>query len=331
MSDIFLTGANGFIGSHIVEKLINAGHRCRGLVRKTSDLSFIEKFDIELVYGDLSDVELLKKYIGNSEIVIHIAALASDWGPYKLFYETNVIGTQNIAKVAADCKVKRFVDISTTAMYGFGNLELDENSPYKDTIFHYTETKRLAEEWLRDYSKSTTMEITYIKPGNVYGTRDRIFMENYCKAIIEGKVGYIDGGKKLTCPTYVENLADAVVKACFEPKANGEAFIITDGLDISWRDFTEKLADELKVKRPNFSIPFFVGYSIGFIWEMLYMLLNIKTAPLITRYRISNGGSNYTFKIDKAKSILDWEPAIPLDEAIKRTVIWYYGSRKKEV
>lgn len=329
MANIFLTGANGFIGSHIVEKLIKAGHNCKGLVRKTSDLSFISNFDIELVYGNLSDIDLLKKYIKDSDIVVHIAALASDWGPFKEFYDSNVIGTQNIAQAASESKVKRFVDISTTAMFGFGNLGLDENSPYRMTIFPYTETKRLAEEWLKEFSKSTDMEITYIKPGNVFGTRDRVFMEKYCKALIDGKVGYIGGGEKLTCPTYVENLADAVVKACFEPKAKGESFIITDGLDISWRDFTEKLADELKVKRPSFSIPFPIGYSIGFVWEMLYKLLNIKTAPLITRYRISNGGSNYTFKINKAKTILNWEPLIPFDEAIRRTVIWYYCSRKE--
>lgn len=329
MSNIFLTGANGFIGSHIVEKLTKAGHNCKGLVRKTSDLAFIKDFNIELVYGDISDIELLKKYIGNSEIVIHIAAFASDWGPYKKFYDSNVAGTQNVAKAAAECHVKRLVDISTTAMFGFGKLGLDENSPYTKTIFHYTETKRLAEEWLREFSKTTDMEVTFIKPGNVYGTRDRIFMEKYCEALIDGKGGYVDNGRKLTCPTYVENLADAVVKACFEPKAKGEAFIITDGIDISWKEFTDKLADELGVKRPKMSIPFPIGYSISFIWEMVYKLFNIKTAPLLTRYRISNGGSNYTFKIDKAKSILGWEPAVPMEEAIKRTVKWYYGSRKK--
>jgi len=324
MSKILITGVNGFIGSHIAEKFINAGHDVRGLVRKTSDLKFIEGFNIELFYGDITDRESLDKACMGMDILIHNAAFASDWGSFEQFYKINVTGTQNVAEIASENNVKRLVHISTVAIHGFKNPnKMDETAPKVKSIFPYCETKRIADDWLFEFAKTTKMEITSIKPGNVFGTRDHTFIEKYLDALKEGKGGFVDGGRHVTCPTYVENLADAVLLAAFHPAAVGEAFIITDGFDINWRDFTNMFVDELGVKRPKLSIPFPIGYSISFMMEMFYNLFRIKKAPLLTRYRISNGGSDYHFSIEKARKILGFEPKIKLDEAVRRSVEWF--------
>ncbi|MCX6153629.1 MAG: NAD-dependent epimerase/dehydratase family protein [Candidatus Kapabacteria bacterium] len=324
MALVLITGVNGFIGSHIAEKLLAAGHTVRGLIRKTSDLKFIIDFDIELYYGDITDIESVKRAMTGVDVVVHNAALASDWGHFSTFYNANVAGVQNVAKSAAEAGVHRFVDICTSAIYGFGDPEpLNELSSYKKSIFHYVETKRLSALWLNEFEKTCPMEFTSICPGNVFGTRDHTFIEKYFDALRDGKGGYVSGGLTKTCPVYVENLADAIVLACFHPDAAGEDFLITDGLDIDWKTFTELLCDELGFKKPKMSIPFPVGYAIAFVWEMIYLLFAVKTPPLLTRYRISNGGSNYWFSIDKAKRMLGWKPAVGLEEAIRRSVAWY--------
>ncbi len=329
MSTILITGVNGFIGSHLAEKFISEGHKVHGLVRKTSNLKFIGGFDIKLHYGDITDRNSLTEAMKEIEIVVHNAAFASDWGQFQKFYDVNVTGTRNVAEVAAGAGVKRMVHISSAVLHGFKNpKKMDETSPVVKSMFPYNETKRIAEEWLFDFAKTTKLEITSVRPGNVYGTRDHTFIEKYLDALEKRKAGFVDGGKHVTCPTYAENLADAVLLAAFEPAANGEAFLITDGVDINWRDFTNKFADELGAKRPKMSIPYPVGYSVGFLFEMFYKLFRLKSEPMLTRYRISNGGNDYHFSIEKAENILKYVPKVGIDEAIHRSVEWYKNRNK---
>jgi nucleoside-diphosphate-sugar epimerase len=328
MSRILITGINGFIGSNLAEKLLEHENEVAGLVRETSDLTFIDSMNIALHYGDITDKSSLDKAMKNIDLVIHVAGFASDWGAYEKFYEINVQGTQNIAESASENGVKRFVHISTVALHGFPNQRnLDENSPMADTIFAYNETKKIAEKWLFNFAKSTKMEITAIRPGNVYGPKDHTFIEKYLEALESGKGGYIDGGRHWTCPVYIENLVDGIIKACFSTNAPNEAFIITDGLDITWREFTEKLCDMAGIKKPKLSTPFMVGYALAALMETFYKIFKISTPPLLTRYRISNGGRDYHFSIKKAKDLLGYNPPIAFDESLKRTVEWYKNSR----
>ncbi len=330
MGVFLISGVNGFIGSHVAERLLKAGHRVRGLVRKTSDLEFISGLDIELFIGDIADPGSLEKPLHGVDVVVHVAGLASDWGQYELFFAVNVIGTQNIAEAAARNGVNRFVHISTAAVHGFrGHRNIDEAFPFADTPFPYCETKQIIEEWLFDFARTTDMEVTAIRPGNVFGPRDRTFIEKYLDALTAGKIAYIDGGKHWTCPVYVDNLVDGIIRACFEPAAAGEAFLITDGLEITWKDFTGRFAGLLGVKGPRLSVPYRVAYSLAFFLEAAYRLFRVSTPPLLTRYRISNGGRDYHFSIEKAKRILHYEPSVGLDEAVQRTVNWYLERKKK--
>jgi nucleoside-diphosphate-sugar epimerase len=137
------------------------------------------------------------------------------------------------------------------------------------------------------------------------------------------KIAFIDKGKRKTCPTYIENLIDAIIIASNKDEAINEDFIITDGLDITWKEFTDKFADELGLKRPKLSVPFKFAYIIGSILEFIYKSFKIKKAPLITRYRVSNGGLDYTFSIVKAKKILGYQPKVDFETSVKRTVDWY--------
>jgi len=324
MSKILITGINGFIGSHVAERLVSMGHFVKGLVRKTSDLKFIHELNIEVFYGDITQIETLQEPLKYVDIGVHVAGLTADWGEYAKFEQANFEGTKNVAKIAEGCGIKRFVYISSSAIHGFPNLRfMDENSPTPKTIFPYCETKKIAEQWLFNYSQQINMEFTVIRPGNVFGPRDHTFIEKYLAALEQKKLAYIDGGKHWTCPTYIDNLIDAIVESCFKPEAKGEAFIVTDGLKIDWKTFTNRFADALGRTHPKLSVPFNIAYLLSFLMEKMYKLLGIKSAPLLTRYRICNGGRDYHFSIEKARKVLSYSPKVSLDEAVKRTVDWY--------
>jgi nucleoside-diphosphate-sugar epimerase len=329
MAKILVTGVNGFIGSHIADRLLRKGHEVHGLVRKTSNLDFINGMKVHLHYGDITVPESLKEPVKGMDVVIHNAGLASDWGPLKLFLKINFEGTQNIVNAAHQSGVQRIVYMSSTAIHGFGSKEkMNENSPVSTSVFPYSKSKWLAENWLMDFSAKKGIEAVAIRPGNVFGPRDHTFIEKYLDIIVKGKAGYVSSGKSKTCPTYVENLAQAVDLACFQPRTAGEAFIITDGIDTTWRAFTEMLAHAAGAPKPKFSIPFSAGYSIAFLMEMIYKAVRSRNAPLLTRYRMCNGGLDYYFSIMKSEKLLGYKPEVKLEEAVKRTVDWYRNKHR---
>jgi len=323
MKTCLITGINGFIGSNLAKRLIEEGHKVKGLIRKSSDLKFLSGMDIELHYGDITDLDSVIEASKGCDRIFHVAALASDWGHYDKFYRINVDGTLNVAQAAVANKVDRMVYISTVAMYGFGRTNVKEEDSKPITGFAYNDTKKIAEDKVFEFAKNNNLNITALKPGNVYGINDHTFIEKYLDALVSGKVAYVAGGKSKTCPVYIENLLDAVMLASEKDEAVGETFFVTDGLDITWKEFTEKLAEEMGLKKPKQSFPFGLAFAIGSILEFIYKSIGSKTPPLITRYRVSNGGLDYTFSIDKAKKLLGYNPRIELATAIKRSVAWY--------
>jgi nucleoside-diphosphate-sugar epimerase len=319
-----VTGINGFIGSHVSQRLLSRGLTVRGIVRRTSDLTFLQGQGPELSFGDITDRESLAAPMKGVEVVIHVAGLASDWGPLEKFYEVNVTGTRNTAEEANRAGVRRFVHIGTTAVHGFpGYSHITESAPMAETSFPYCETKKMAENWLFDFARTVRMEISSIRPGNVFGPRDHTFIEKYLDALVDGKLGYVSGGCCLTAPNYIDNLVDAIETASVEPRAAGEAFFITDGLDITWNAFTEKFAASLGVPAPKLSVPFAIAYALAYGSEKLYHLLGSSSPPMLTRYRISNGGRDYHFSIDKARNLLAYNPAVNFEDAVENTVRWY--------
>ncbi len=328
MLRILITGVNGFIGSHIADRMISEGHDVVGLVRQRSDLSLIKDKKITLKYGDVTDEASLTEAVKQIDIVIHNAGLASDWGELNLFMKINCGGTQNLARVAERAGVKRMVLMSSTAIHGFGSSSpMNEDSAINTQGFFYSISKWEAEKWLFEFGKKSMMEVTATRPGNVFGPRDHTFIEKYLDVLVKGQGGYVNGGKSKTCPVYIGNLTKAVAIAATHPKAPGQAFIITDGLDITWRQFTERLTDEMNIKRPHLSIPFSVGNLLAIIMEKSYQLVGSKNSPILTSYRMHNGGKDYWFSIDKATNLLGYSPETDLDSAVTETVKWYKNKK----
>jgi len=323
MSRVLVTGANGFIGSHIVKKFIAEGDKVFSLVRTTSDVSLIKDCGTILCTGDITDPGSLNICLQKINIVIHVAGLASDWGPYSEFERINLDGTKNLLHAASSAGVKRFVHISSVAPHGFGRREVSEDDPMPQSPFAYVETKRLAEKAVFDFATNSEMEVTAIRPGNVFGPDDHTFIDQYLAAICDGKIALINGGQAWTCPTYISNLVDAVWLASRSEGAVGQAFLITDGLEIDWLKFTSDFARALGKKDKFISVPYGIVLVIATLMEKIYRLVNSKNPPLLTRYRIMNGGKDYHFSINKAREILGYNPKIGFEEAVKETVNWY--------
>ena len=323
MSRVLVAGANGFIGSHVVRKFIAEGDEVFSLVRANSDLSLLKECETVLCTGDITDPGSLGTCLKEINIVINAAGLVSDWGPYSDFERINLEGALHLLQAASSAGVHRFVHISSVAPHGFGLRDVKEDDPMPPSPFAYVETKRLAEKAVFDFASSSGMEVTAIRPGNVFGPDDHTFIDQYLAAICEGKIALINGGRAWTCPTYIGNLVDAVWLASRSERAAGQAFLITDGLEIDWLKFTGDFARALGKKDTFVSVPYGIVLVIATLMEKIYQLSNSRKPPLLTRYRIMNGGRNYHFSIDKARELLGYDPKIGFEEAVEETVNWY--------
>lgn len=324
---ILITGVNGFIGSHLARHMLDLGHEVTGLVRTTSDLKAIQNLPLRLVHGDITNPDSIIAAFAGIEIVVHTAGAVTDWGSMDYFEKSNLAGVQNIARAAVQAGVKRLVHISTVAIYGFNVKNAPEDSPTPDSHVGYSITKLKAVQWLQSFTLENRLELVVINPGNVFGPGDEKFILPYLDIIHQNKFVYVGGGRSATCPTYIENLVHGIALACFHPGAAGETFNITDGLDITWRQFTDALYKGLGKDLITRSVPRNLVYVVAFAMEKLYQFFGIHKPPLLTRYRIDNASLDYHFSIDKARKLLGYQPPVDFETAVSRTVDWYLKFR----
>jgi nucleoside-diphosphate-sugar epimerase len=332
MAVFFITGINGLIGSHLTKMISDRGHRVIGLVRPSSNLQRLKSCSNELVTGCLEEINSFSQALAGVDTIIHSAGCVSDWGCLNQFLETNTQATIQLIKLAEQKEIKKFIYISSTTVHGFGKINMNEQTPFTEKTNAYSRSKQLTEQWIQDYIRlnQPCINIQIVRPGNVFGPQDTLFTKPYLEMLKKGKMALINGGNAKTCPTYIENLMTAIWKIINLPLPNGETWIITDGLDITWQEFTAKLATALGVAPPKLSIPFKPLYALAWLWEMLYLLLRKKNPPLLTRYRILNGGKHYHFSIEKANKILKFTPPIDLQTAIKQSIAWFNNLNEQE-
>ncbi len=319
-----VTGANGFVGSALCRKLVERGDSVRGMVRSTSDLSLLEGVPIERVVGALDSPASLADAARDVEVVYHVAAAVSDWGPSAYFRRVNVEGTKNVLEAAVQNGVRRFVYVSSAAVHSFiGAQDMDEQSPQLPTPFPYCQSKREAEALVWGYHRRGEIAVTIVRPGDVYGPGDRVALLRLSKLLELGLMATIGRGEKLGAFTYVENLADGLILAGTLEKAAGEAYVITDGVRLTWRTYFEKLTSALGVPKPRISVNPILAYAAASALESVYRFCHIAGRPPITRYLVAHLSEDFHFSIERARQELGYEPRVGVDEAIGRTASWY--------
>ena len=114
---VLVTGATGFVGSHVAERLVQDGHKVRTVVRPTSDTGFIDELGVEKIVGDLTEPECIKRAVDGVDAIVHCAAKVGDWGPVEEYRKVNVDAFRTLLESAAEAGVNRFVYISTLGVY----------------------------------------------------------------------------------------------------------------------------------------------------------------------------------------------------------------------
>ncbi|HWF32583.1 MAG TPA: NAD-dependent epimerase/dehydratase family protein [Solirubrobacteraceae bacterium] len=322
-----ITGASGFIGGRLTERLVQDGHAVRCLVRPSSDTTALESLDVEIVIGDLTDARSLARAAGGCSHVVHCGALVSDWATKNEIKKINVDGTRLMLEAAADAGVRRFVHLSTTDVYGYpGGHAIDESYRARRFRNWYAQTKLEAEAEVRRSERERALEAVILRPATVYGPGSIEVVGEIARAIRSRNMLLIGRGRAVAGLCYVNNLIDAVLLALSSDAAAGQAFNVTDALDVTWRQFTGDLAAGLASPPVRWSMPYQLALAIGFALEHGYRIARRATrltAPaLLSRQAVHVLGCNQDFSNHKARETLLWEPRVGYREGLDATLAW---------
>jgi NAD dependent epimerase/dehydratase len=308
---VLVTGADGFIGSHLVEKLIEQGAKVRAFVYYNSFNSWgwIDQFTpeqkekIEIFAGDIRDPSGVFEAVQGCEYVFHLAALIGIPFSYHSpdsYVDTNVKGTLNILQAARKCNVKKVIHTSTSEVYGTAQYApIDEKHPINPQS-PYAATKTAADSLAMSFYLSFDLPVTILRPFNTFGPRQsaRAIIPTIISQILAGKesikLGNLDALRDLN---YVGNTVDAFLKVAAMQETNGEVLNTGSGQEVS----IQELADKIQV------------------------ILNKKVNIIVDKERIRPAKSEVGRLLcdaQKIKKFCNWNPDCSLDQGLELTAQW---------
>lgn len=320
---VSITGANGFIGSHLIDKLLERDYQIKCLVRKTSNLRWLEGKHVTFVEGDLNSTEALKNLVSDSDYVYHIAGVVKS-KTREGYFEGNCTSTKNILEACRlhNPNVTKFIHVSSQTVAGPSpDLEhpVDESTPCRP-ITTYGESKKAAEDVVLTYSD--ILPVTIVRPSAVYGPRDtEIFI--FFQTIERGLNPLIGFDEKRLSLIHVTDVVDGIIAAGESQKSAGEIYFISSERFYGWEEVGKLTARIMGKKNPfQIRVPHTVVYSVAAIaqffalFQKIAATLNIEKARDITR-------RYWTCDVSKAKRELGFRQKISIEEGFEETIKWY--------
>jgi len=316
---ILVTGATGFLGHHLVKRLIGEGNEVRILKEKDTLMDLLNGLKIEVFEGDIRDFESVKKAVSSCEIVFHLAGLISYWSRQNsLQFEINVNGTKNVVQACLEEKVKRLIYTSSTGAVGFKEGKLaDEETEFNlgSLGIAYCDTKYLAEKEIQKGVKEG-LDAVMVCPGSMYGPgdirrikEDPVFLKGVSSLFyVKGGLGVVD----------VEDVVEGEILAWKKGK-KGERYILV-GENLSFYDIRKTIAEILGKNPPKIALPYLVFLFISYILNWTSYLTEKR--PKFTPENAKLNGMYLYFSNEKAKKELEMQFS-PFKEAAKRMIEWY--------
>ena len=302
-----VTGAAGFIGNALVKRLVKEGFDVKALIHETKPKNYENK--AEYIKGDITNIDTIRPLVKDIDIVFHCAAFVKDYGPKKIFYKINVEGTKNLVNAFRGIEIKRFIFLS--------HMRYEDSKKFE----FYSETKKIAEQFLLKKYKENSFPIIIIRPGNVYGPGATIWVLRNLNSIKKNRITLVNNGNGIFIHTYIDNLLDALISAMKKPDIIGEDFNITDDdYSITYGKYFNDLARIVGEKPITKNLSKNKAMMIGKIMILLNRIFKIK--PWVTPTAVNILTSDKKISIEKAKKLLDYSPKINYDEAMKRITIW---------
>jgi nucleoside-diphosphate-sugar epimerase len=319
---VLVTGATGFLGSHVAETLSQRGCQVRTLARSASKADLLRTWGVEVQIGDLADPTAVRAACQNVDAVIHCAAKVGDWGPVEEYRKINVDALRVLMDAALAAKVSRFVLVSSLGVYEARDHHgTDETTPLPPShIDGYTQTKVEAENLAMNYYRDQHLPLIIVRPGFIYGPRDETVMPRILANLKARLVTYFGSRQKVLNNVYVGNVVEAIELALTPQAPLGEAFNVTDPQTVTKKVFFERIADLAGLPRPLATWPMWFARFMCGTFEAAGKTLGFQ--PVLSMARLKFMGLNLDYSIAKAKQKLGYVGRTSFDEGMARTIAW---------
>jgi nucleoside-diphosphate-sugar epimerase len=313
----FVTGGSGFIGGRLIERLVREGKPVRALARSEASAQRVAELGAEPVRGDLDDRASMATGAAGTEIAFHLAAHLGEWGAWEDFERGNVEGTRNALAACEQAGVRRFVHCGTEAalMAGEPLVNVDETAPLRpDSRAPYPATKAKAEQAVRDASRES-FETVAVRPRFVWGKGDTTLLPEMVKTVKAGQWAWVGGGRNVTDTAHVENVVEGLLLAA-EKGAPGEAYFVTDGEPVVFREFVTAMLETQGVEPPRRSLPAWSARPMATVAEAAWKVLPLRGEPPMSKFRSWLLTQECTIDISKARRELGYSPIVTHDQGL---------------
>ncbi len=319
-----VTGATGFLGRRIVEMLRERRDDVVAFVRRRDPA--LEGIGARLALGDVRDPASLAVACEEVDAVFHTAALTGIWGPRKLFWETNVDGTRHVISACRAAGVAKLVFTSSPSVV-FGEDDLcgvDERQPYPTKyLAHYPETKAAAERLVLA-ANGQGLSTVALRPHLIWGPGDPHLIPRVVARARAGRLVQVGDGTNRVDITYIDNAADAHVRACDalreQARCAGKVYFIGQSEPVVLWEWLNGLLTILGVTPVARTISYSTARRVGLVLEMAYRILRLRSEPRMTRFLAAQLAKSHYFDHSAARAEIGYEARVSTEEGLRRLV-----------
>lgn len=324
---VLVTGGTGFVGTHLVRRLLERGHHVTSL-DKTPGLADDELRGLgaTLITGSVADTEDVERATAGQELVFHLASPFGDLlQPDEAYWNIEVEGTRNVLAAAERHRVRRVVHCSTQGVHGIITAPPgDEESPIAPRDY-YCYSKAEGEKVAREYMKRGN-DVVIVRPTSVYGPGDIRGWLKLFRMATRGWFLMVGSGRTMNHPVYVENLTDLFELTAHSPAARGRTYIAGDDRAVALAELVRAVGGAVGRNVTIVRFPFYqAALHLSAAVERVFKAMRVP--PPVFRRRLSWFITNREFTIDRAREELGYHPRVSLTEGLARTAAWYrdYG------
>ena len=322
VNKVFVTGAGGFLGLAICQRLLAAGIQVVGFAR--GDYPKLVELGVDMRQGDISDYDSVKHAMQGCDLVFHVASKAGVWGSKQSYFSPNVDGANNIINACKALNIQRLVYTSTPSVTFAGRDEngINESAPYADSYLnYYGESKAIAEQHVLAVN-STQLHTTALRPHLIWGPNDPHLVPRVIERARAGRLKLVGHEDKLVDTIYVDNAAYAHVLAALDlvtnAKCAGKAYFLSNDQPITMADMLNRILACVDLPPVTKRVPAVVAYTAGVVLETVYGLLNKSQEPIMTRFVARQLSTSHYFDISAAKQDLGYQPLVSIDQGMQK-------------
>jgi nucleoside-diphosphate-sugar epimerase len=318
-----VTGASGFVGSHVVEALQGQGVPVRALVRREATAQPLRDTGIEIQVGDVCQPQVLADAVRGVDVVYHCAAAVGPAYSPREIHDISLAGARNLLAALLQNGSGRAVILTSVNVLGTRNLDpATEGMPCRRSRDASADVKIEIETLTREYVERHGVDATILRPGLIYGPRDRHNVPQIVRALKRGKFAFIGSRDNIAPIVYIDDVVEGILRAGRMPASRGRVYHITDGSRTSIGQFIDRLAEQIDCPAPRKVLPYAVPYLACVAFDALAGLRLYCGRPPITRASLRHLGTSRIFSIDKAHQELGYVPRVFYREGLRAAVKW---------